>query len=79
MLKEAIDAGLIVDQAQLDLILGQKGVGFAAPDPRPTIHNSLTGAWWLAEFFGSVIMTGKSNIGNEGLILGAGARFHRTP
>jgi hypothetical protein len=49
MLKEAIDAGLIVDQAQLHLILGQKGVGFAAPDPRAMIHNSLTGAWWLAE------------------------------
>jgi uncharacterized protein (DUF2235 family) len=49
MLKEAIDAGLIVDQAQLDLILGGKGVGFAASDPRATIHNSLTGAWWLAE------------------------------
>jgi hypothetical protein len=43
LLKEAIDAGLIVDQAQLDSILGRKGVVFAASDPRVTISQFFDG------------------------------------
>jgi uncharacterized protein (DUF2235 family) len=50
MLREAISAGLIVDPVQMDLILGHIGEGFASPDQKANTHESLTGAWWLAEF-----------------------------
>jgi uncharacterized protein (DUF2235 family) len=49
MLKEAIGADLLVDPAQMDLILGKSGGDYAAPDPNAVMHESLTGAWWLAE------------------------------
>jgi uncharacterized protein (DUF2235 family) len=50
MLREAISAGLIVDPVQMDMILGRRGEGFASPDPKANAHESLSGAWWLAEF-----------------------------
>jgi uncharacterized protein (DUF2235 family) len=49
MLREAIDAGLLVDSAQVDRVLGRSGGGYAAPDSNATMHKSLKGAWWLAE------------------------------
>ena len=49
MLAEAISAGLAVDPLQMDLVLGQSGSGYAAPDAKAVMHESLTGAWWLAE------------------------------
>jgi len=33
MLKEAITAGLVVDPAQMNLILGQSGSGYVPPEP----------------------------------------------
>ena len=49
MLKEAIGAGLLVDPSQMDRVLGKTG-GSAPPDPNATMHESLKGFWWLAEF-----------------------------
>jgi uncharacterized protein (DUF2235 family) len=49
MLKEAIAAGLLIDPGQMDLVLGKRGGGYAVPDPNATLHDSLTGLWWLAE------------------------------
>lgn len=50
MLKEARDAGLLVDDDQMALILGAAGGGYAAPNPQAVMHESLRGWWWLAEF-----------------------------
>jgi uncharacterized protein (DUF2235 family) len=51
MLDEAQAAGLLVDAARRRQLLGQDGSGrFAAPDPRAEAHESLTGAWHLAEY-----------------------------
>jgi uncharacterized protein (DUF2235 family) len=49
MLKEASDAGLLVDSAQMALMLGESGGGYVAPDPDAAMHESLRGLWWLAE------------------------------
>jgi uncharacterized protein (DUF2235 family) len=49
MLKEAIAAGLLVDPAQMNLILGLSGGGYVPPNPQAHTHDSLQGAWWLAE------------------------------
>ncbi len=45
MLRESKQAGLLVDSTKEGLVLGS-----IAADPRADIHNSLTPAWWIAEF-----------------------------
>jgi len=49
MLKEAINAGLLVSPGRMDLLLGKNGAAYAAPDANAKIHTSLKGLWWLAE------------------------------
>ncbi len=50
MLKEAGAAGLLIDDARANQVLGRSGGGFVPPDPKASAHESLKGAWWLAEF-----------------------------
>lgn len=51
MLAEAKAAGLLVDNAKEHEVLGNGGdARYAKPDPKATIHESLTGWWRLAEF-----------------------------
>jgi uncharacterized protein (DUF2235 family) len=51
MLDEAQAAGLQVDPIRRAEVLGQDGHGrYVAPDPRAAAHESLTGAWHLAEY-----------------------------
>jgi uncharacterized protein (DUF2235 family) len=46
MLKEAQQAGLLLDQSQVDLVLGRSGGNYARPDPSAKIHPSPGGWWW---------------------------------
>jgi uncharacterized protein (DUF2235 family) len=46
MVAEARAAGLLVNQHELDRILGRSGAGIARPDPAATLHNSLKWWWW---------------------------------
>jgi len=48
MVSEARAAGLLVNQQELDRILGRTGASYAPPDPAATLHNSLK-CWWWAE------------------------------
>ena len=50
MASEAIAAGLLIDTQRLDLILGRQGGGYAPADPKATLHDSLSWAWWPAEY-----------------------------
>ena len=51
MLDEAIAAGLAVNEAKRDEVLGRSGGGsYVAPNAHADAHESLTGAWHLAEF-----------------------------
>lgn len=51
MLKEAKKAGLAVDPAKEAEVLGRTGSSkYVAPDPDGMAHESLTGAWNIAEF-----------------------------
>lgn len=50
MLTEAIAAGLIIDAAKVDLVLGKHGGGYVSADPNAIMHESLTAIWWLAEY-----------------------------
>ena len=50
MIREANAAGLATHPAKIDLVLGRAGGGYCPPDPNAGIHNSLTPAWWPAEF-----------------------------
>jgi hypothetical protein len=50
MLSEAKQAGLLVDAAREDLVLGKAGAGYVRPDSQGPMHESLTGAWRSAEF-----------------------------
>jgi uncharacterized protein (DUF2235 family) len=51
MLDEATAAGLLVDAAKRRRMLGEDGRGdYVAPDARAMAHESLTGAWHLAEY-----------------------------
>jgi len=51
MLDEAQAAGLLVDEGRRQEILGQaRGSRYAAPDPRAPAHESLRGAWHVAEY-----------------------------
>jgi uncharacterized protein (DUF2235 family) len=50
MLDEAQSAGLLVDPERRRQILGQDGGRYIAPNPLAEPHESLTGAWHLAEY-----------------------------
>ena len=50
MLSEAVVAGLLVDDAMAQRVLGRADVAYASPDPNGILHRSLTLAWWPAEF-----------------------------
>lgn len=50
MLKEAIAKDLLVDDEKTNLVLGNAGGGYVKPNPKDKLHQSLKGAWWLAEF-----------------------------
>lgn len=54
MLREAMAAGLLVDAARMDVVLGAApspdGTRNSAPDANAKLHESLTPAWWWAEF-----------------------------
>jgi len=50
MLCEAGSAGLMLDPQKVIDVLGGK-IPYAPPDPRATMHNSLTRFWWLGEFW----------------------------
>jgi uncharacterized protein (DUF2235 family) len=50
MLAEAYHKGLLLDKARTDSVLGKDASGSVAPDPNAPPHESLTGAWRLAEF-----------------------------
>src|SRR5437667_4473075 len=51
MLVEALAAGLLVDPAKQAEVLGKtSSPRFVPPDPNAVVHESLTGAWNLAEF-----------------------------
>ena len=50
MLKEAMQAGLIVDPNKVQSILGHSSDNYVRPDARALIHKSLKGFWNLAEF-----------------------------
>jgi uncharacterized protein (DUF2235 family) len=50
MHREAVSAGLLTDPDRAKLILGLAGDGYAKPDPQAPMHESLKGAWNLAEY-----------------------------
>ena len=50
MLTEAELAGLALDPGRLENILGYNGSPLTPPTPGAEVHQSLTPAWWLAEF-----------------------------
>jgi uncharacterized protein (DUF2235 family) len=49
MLKEAATAGLIIESAKVDQVLGRAGPPYAPPDPNAKMHESLTAGWRPAE------------------------------
>jgi uncharacterized protein (DUF2235 family) len=49
MLNEATALELLVDPVKVDIVLGRTDQNHAKPDPNAALHESLTGAWWLAE------------------------------
>lgn len=49
MLREATTAGLLVDPARKDRILGVAGGDYVRPDSKADIHVSLKGGWLVAE------------------------------
>jgi uncharacterized protein (DUF2235 family) len=50
MAREAVKAGLLIDRARLDEVMGRTGQTYAKADPDGKLHESLTPAWWPAEF-----------------------------
>lgn len=50
MLEEARLAGLLVNDLQQETVLGRAGHGYVQPNPKACPHESLTGAWNIAEF-----------------------------
>jgi uncharacterized protein (DUF2235 family) len=50
MLREATAAGLTVDSGRVNLVLGRAGGGYVVADPNGPLHESLTTAWWPAEY-----------------------------
>jgi uncharacterized protein (DUF2235 family) len=51
MLDEARKAGLTLDEDKVREILGETDPEYARPDPAAMLHNSLSGVWWVLEFF----------------------------
>lgn len=49
MLTEAEAAGLVVDPARRDEVLGKTGGSYVRPDAEGPMHKSLKGAWWIVE------------------------------
>ncbi|KQT21361.1 MULTISPECIES: DUF2235 domain-containing protein [unclassified Bradyrhizobium] len=49
MIDEAVALNLLVDEERRATMLGDRGKGFVKPDPNGCMHESLSGAWWLAE------------------------------
>src|SRR5437867_5903047 len=50
MLREAVTAGLLVDVKKSDEMLGRGSGKHVPPDTNGVMHQSLTAAWWGAEF-----------------------------
>lgn len=50
MAKEAQKAGLLLDDARLDAVLGITDPRYARADPAARLHNSMTALWAIAEF-----------------------------
>jgi uncharacterized protein (DUF2235 family) len=50
MLREAVAAGLLVDNVKCDAVLGKTDPKYARPDPNAEMHESLSLAWWPVEF-----------------------------
>jgi uncharacterized protein (DUF2235 family) len=50
MIAEAKPAGLLVDDAKVDMVLGRTSADFVKPDCNAEIHESLAGFWKVAEF-----------------------------
>lgn len=51
MFDEATAAGLRVDAAKRDRVLGVTDPAFAKPDEKGKMHRSLRGFWWILEFW----------------------------
>ncbi len=51
MLDEARKAGLALDEDKVREILGETDPAYARPDPAAMLHTSLSGVWWVLEFF----------------------------
>jgi uncharacterized protein (DUF2235 family) len=50
MLAEAHANHLLLDKNRTDIVLGKSGSDYVRPDPTAMMHESLSVAWWLAEF-----------------------------
>jgi uncharacterized protein (DUF2235 family) len=50
MLAEAHANHLVLNKDRTDLVLGKKENRYVRPDPTASMHESLTPAWWAAEF-----------------------------
>lgn len=48
--REESAAGLLTDSGRVDLILGRAGGGYATPNRKAMMRNSLKGSWCLCEF-----------------------------
>jgi uncharacterized protein (DUF2235 family) len=50
MIEESRASGLLFDDEKVALVLGKRGQGYVPPDPDAEMHDSLKGAWRIAEF-----------------------------
>ncbi len=82
MCKEAVKAGLLVDETRLERVLNRtKPPAFPWADPA---HESLTPLWWIAEFFPKLVARPgtfrrwpRVGLGRRRFIR-RGARFHES-
>jgi uncharacterized protein (DUF2235 family) len=51
MLDEARTAGVSLDEAKVQEVLGEANIANALPDAAAKLHTSLHGGWWALEFF----------------------------
>jgi hypothetical protein len=51
VLDEAEAAGLVVNSQKAGRVLGLSDSSFAHPDPKGILHRSLSGFWWVLEFW----------------------------
>jgi hypothetical protein len=75
MLREATDAGLLVDKTQVDEILGGN-LSYSKPVANATMHNSLTPAWWIGEFWPKFVKKKVSFSGVEPPVFVGRPRFN---